>query len=68
MQVADADADPRAPELPERRHRTLWWKEALIAIAFYAVYSWARNQFGSARIAAEGPPEQAFNNAMRVIR
>lgn len=35
--------------------------------AFYLVYSWSRNQFGSAEIAADGVPEQAFHNAERVI-
>ncbi len=35
--------------------------------AFYLVYSWSRNQFGSAQIAADGVPEQAFHNAERVI-
>jgi hypothetical protein len=52
----------------ERRHRLFWWKEALIAFAFYTVYSAVRNQFGSARVIAGEPPMQAFNNAMRVIR
>ncbi len=36
--------------------------------AFYLVYSWTRNQFGSTVIAADGVPEQAFNNAERLIR
>jgi hypothetical protein len=45
-----------------------WWKEALIVAVFYVIYSWTRNQFGSNRIAADGVPEQAFNNAERVIR
>jgi hypothetical protein len=53
---------------PERQHRTLWWKEALIVGAFYAIYSWTRNQFGSNKIAADGIPEQAFTNAERVIQ
>lgn len=63
MQVADSDASA-----PTRRHRLYWWKEALIVLAFYLVYSWIRNQFGSNTIAADGIPEQAFNNAERVIR
>ncbi len=53
---------------PTRTHRLFWWKEALIVAAFYVVYSWTRNQFGSNRIAADGVPEAAFNNAERVIR
>ena len=53
---------------PVRRHRLHWWKEALIVVVFYVVYSWTRNQFGSNQIAADGIPEQAFTNAERVIR
>ncbi len=52
----------------EREHRTIWWKEAIIVGAFYAVYSWTRNLFGSNKIAADGIPEQAFTNAERVIQ
>ena len=63
MQVADVDA-----EKPVRRHRVYWWKEALIALVFYMVYSWTRNQFGSNEIAADGVPNEAFDNAERVIR
>ncbi|NBU56109.1 MAG: phosphatase PAP2 family protein [Acidimicrobiia bacterium] len=57
-----------ASAAPPRTHRTYWWKETLIMGAFYVVYSWTRNQFGSAEIAADGVPEQAFNNAERLIR
>ncbi|MFM8382462.1 MAG: hypothetical protein ACKOA6_10775, partial [Actinomycetota bacterium] len=46
---------------PRRVHRTYWWKEALIMGLFYLLYSWSRNQFGSARLAADGVPEQAFH-------
>jgi hypothetical protein len=62
MQVADPVTAPR------RDHRLYWWKEALIVAAFYAVYSFTRNLFGSNQIAADGVPEQAFDNAMTVIR
>jgi hypothetical protein len=70
MQVAPASVEhlvsgARIP--PPRPHRLYWWKEALIAAAFYAVYSWTRNQFGSNRLAADGIAEHAFNNAKRVI-
>lgn len=57
-----------AEVLAHRVHRTYWWKEVTLAVTFYLVYSITRNRFGSARIAADGVPEQAFNNAMRVIR
>ena len=55
-------------DVPVREHRLFWWKEALIVAAFYVVYSWIRNQFGSNIIAADGVPEQAFHNAERIIR
>jgi PAP2 superfamily len=49
--------------------RLRWWKEAVFALLFYAMYSFARNLFGSARIDIEAGelPEQAFRNATRVI-
>ncbi len=50
---------------PERRLH--WWKEALIVVVFYLLYSLARNQFGSARVDAGEAPQHAFNNALRVI-
>lgn len=62
MQVAPATVTA------ERHHRVYWWKEAIIVTGFYLVYSWTRNQFGSNRIAADGVPENAFNNAERVIK
>ena len=62
MQVAETST------APERQHRVYWWKEAIIVAAFYMVYSWTRNQFGSNKIAADGIPDQAFTNAVRVIR
>ena len=55
-------------ETPERVHRLHWWKEALIVVAFYLVYSWIRNRFGSNQIAADGVPEAAFHNAEDIIR
>jgi hypothetical protein len=57
-----------APPLPERRHRLHWWKEALIAVAFYLVYSWTRNLFGSNALDPGEVPTKAFRNAERVIR
>jgi hypothetical protein len=62
MQVAETTTSP------ERQHRVYWWKEAIIVAAFYMVYSWTRNQFGSNKITADGIPDQAFTNAVRVIR
>lgn len=54
--------------VPQRTHRHRWWKEALLVVGFYTIYTLVRNQFGSQRLANDGVPEQAFNNAMRVIR
>ncbi len=44
-----------------------WWKEALIVVAFYVIYSFSRNLFGSAHVAKGSLPLKAFNNAIRVI-
>jgi hypothetical protein len=60
--------ETQAPPLPERPHRLFWWKEALIALAFYLVYSWTRNQFGSNAFEPGGIPLQAFHDAEHVIR
>jgi PAP2 superfamily len=57
-----------APTAPSRQHRHRWWKEVLIILSFYGVYSVVRNQFGSNRLADLGEPVHAFNNALRVIR
>jgi len=53
----------------QREHRTYWWKEALIMGAFYLLYSWSRNLFGSAHISLESgeKPLRAFHNAERII-
>jgi PAP2 superfamily len=71
MQVAPASADRLASVdaevRPQRDHRLFWWKEALIAIVFYAVYSWTRNQFGSNQMSGDDIGEHAFNNATSVI-
>ncbi len=55
-------------ERPTRTHRLFWWKEAILVVTFYLLYSWSRNQFGSALVATEGKPEHAFNNAITIIR
>lgn len=60
--------EQRATAAPTRPHRLYWWREAILIVGFYLIYSWSRNQFGSARIASDGVPERAFNNAMKVIR
>jgi len=45
------------------RSRLRWWKEALAILAFYAVYSSVRNQFGSEAV----HPGEALANARTVI-
>jgi hypothetical protein len=52
----------------ERRHRVYWWKEALLMVAFYLLYSWIRNRFGSNALEEGAKPIHAFDNAIRVIR
>ncbi|CAN5732936.1 phosphatase PAP2 family protein [soil metagenome] len=44
-------------------HRLRWWREVLYVAAFYFLYSYVRNQFGSASVGAE----EALANAVRVI-
>jgi len=57
-----------AVETLERRPtRLYWWKEAGLVIAFYLVYSFTRNRFGSHRVEIGEEPLHAFNNAIRVI-
>ena len=55
-------------ERATREHRTLWWKEALIVVVFYGVYSLVRNLFGSALVSGSQVPVEAFVNAVRMIR
>lgn len=61
------DVEGASGTVRERVRRLYWWKEAIIIVAFYTVYSMVRNQFGSARVTEEGVPRHAFNNAMRII-
>jgi len=44
--------------------RLYWWREALYVLAFYGVYSYIRNQFGSASVS----PDVAFRNGRHIIR
>ncbi|HEV3401314.1 MAG TPA: phosphatase PAP2 family protein [Acidimicrobiales bacterium] len=55
----EESAEPRAPAARPLR----WWKEVVIALVFYGVYSAVRNMQGSATVSAE----HAFNNAKKVI-
>ena len=53
---ATADRQPRAVRLH-------WYVEAAAILAFYLVYSWVRNQYGSATVA----PIHALHNAQKVV-
>ena len=46
------------------RVRLRWWKEAIYVLLFYGVYSFIRNQFGSAAVS----PARALQHAKDVIR
>lgn len=60
------DTEPRAPERATTAagRRLRWWRETGYVIAFYAVYSWIRNQFGSA---GEGSTRIAYEHARDII-
>jgi len=60
----EADAGPSATA---PTHKLRWWKELLIIGGFYALYSLARNQFGSTKVDDGDLPVHAFHNAMRII-
>lgn len=48
----DTTATPASPAGPATAsgRRLRWWREVAYVIAFYLVYSWIRNQFGSAGV------------------
>jgi hypothetical protein len=53
----------RATREEERRPELNWFRELLLIGVFYALYSWIRNQFGSAAVGAD----IAFQNARHMI-
>ena len=59
---ADEEAPPAAP-----RPRPRLWFQIVLMAAFYGIYSYTRNLFGSALVDEGQAPEHAFSNAMRVI-
>jgi hypothetical protein len=63
MRTDEATAAP-----PAARTRPRFWVQVLLMVAFYAVYSYTRNLFGSALVTAGQPPVHAFDNALRIIR
>jgi hypothetical protein len=60
--TASASIDAAAKELHASRLR--WWREVLYILAFYALYTWTRNQFGSASVDSR----LAYENAKLIIR
>jgi len=62
--MTDAIDDAAVSAAPaSARYGLKWWREVLYVLAFYLVYSWIRNRFGSAAVS----PDRAFDNARRVI-
>ncbi len=53
------NAPPSANVAPQLR----WWKEVVLVLGLYWLYSGARNQFGSSSVA----PSEALENAERII-
>ena len=51
-----------------RQHITKWWKEVILILSIYGVYTATRNMFGSAYVNGSDIPVHAFNNAMKIIR
>lgn len=47
----------------EHASRLRWWREVLYIAAFYVIYTWIRNQFGSASVDSS----VAHDNALRII-
>ncbi len=62
--LGDPTTWAREEDGPPRRRGLRWWKEVLIALAFYVVYSAIRNTQGSASVS----DTVAFRNARRIIR
>jgi hypothetical protein len=46
-----------------RAHGLRWWREVLIGVVIYVVYSAVRNQFGS----AGGSPQPAYDHALQIM-
>jgi hypothetical protein len=60
VEAATAAEDAAVDDVVPRVH---WWREIAYVLGFYAVYTFVRNQFGSASVGSE----HAFTNALRVI-
>lgn len=49
--------------IEDRVVRLRWWREVGLILGFYLVYSYVRNQFGSAAVS----PSTAYDNAVKII-
>ncbi|CAN5546984.1 phosphatase PAP2 family protein [soil metagenome] len=62
----EPDPGPRRPEAVTAAGRRLrWWREVAYVLGFYLVYSWIRNQFGSA---GNDAARIAYEHALDIIR
>jgi PAP2 superfamily len=62
--LAPADTlDPSAEQGDEAGFTVHWWREIAYVVGFYLIYTFVRNQFGSASVGIE----HAYTNAVRVI-
>jgi hypothetical protein len=59
-----AASPPHLDEPSEPGDRLRWWREVLIGLGIFIVYSMVRNTFGS----ASGDPVPAYEHALQVIR
>lgn len=59
----DTDRELAAAAKESHANRLRWWREVIYIASFYAIYTFIRNQFGSARVDSL----QAYENAQRVI-
>lgn len=64
MSSQTTDVEPDVDEQPEEARSLRWWRELLIAGAFYIVYSYVRNTFG----AGAESRSIAFRHARGVIK
>jgi hypothetical protein len=61
--VSTSVAEQVERDAPDHYPHLRWWREVLYVLAFYGIYSFVRNQFGSAAVSSD----TAFDNARRII-
>lgn len=62
----DVEPEPEPPVDPVTGRQLRWWHEVVLILAFYGIYSWVRNQFGSAGSPVASTRE-AYENAREII-